>query len=405
MILVKYLLMKFMLSFVLSLLALCSSVLASDEINGRVSDVKDAIASRLNGKVYELVGSITYPPRLDASFFVITDETGSLPIYRGQDWPDGNVQRGDKVRLRCEITKLPKSPFGAYYHDVTVLSHDEATARTAEANEAELLKALTEGPSWWTLGKVLTALTILLSLVIATLIWNTMLRRLVERRSRELAEETVARISTELKVFERPRLAVELHDTIAQNLTGISLEIDIARKLLRNVSHEATEHLTTASTTLKSCRAELRNCLWDLRNQALEDPDMTSAIRKTLAPVTNGTPVSIRFNVPRERLSDHTAHAILSIIRELTVNAIRHGAATSIFVAGCIEGNSLLFSVRDNGTGFDPHCYPGVNEGHFGLSGIRERILSFEGDIDIISSPGAGTKVTARLHVPTDEQP
>ena len=396
--------MKFLLSFALAVFALCTSVLASDEINGHISDVKEAIGSRHNGKVYELVGSITYPPRLDASFFVISDETGSLPIYRGRDWPDGNIRRGDNVRLRCEITELPKSPFGAYYRDATVLSHDEAAARTAEKNEAELLKALTEGPSWWTFGKALTALTVLLALVIATVIWNTMLRRLVERRSRELAEETIARVSTELKVFERTRLAVELHDTIAQNLTGVSLEIDIARKLLRNASNEAIEHLTTASTTLKSCRAELRNCLWDLRNQALEDPDMTSAIRKTLAPVTNGTPVSIRFNVPRERLSDHTAHAILSIIRELTVNAIRHGAATSISVAGCIEGKFLLFSVRDNGTGFDPHCYPGVNEGHFGLSGIRERISSFEGDLDIISSPEGGTKVTAKLHVPTEDQ-
>ena len=395
--------MQFRPSVILAVLVLCTPATASDEINGRVSDVRDAIDSRQTGKVYELVGNITYPPRLDASFFVFTDETGSLPIYRGRDWPDGNVQRGDKVRLLCEITKLPKSPFGAYYRDTTVLLHDEMAARMAEANEAELLRALTEGPSWWTLGKILTMLFMLLSLVIATLIWNTMLRRLVERRSRELADETVARVSTELKIFERTRLAVELHDTIAQNLTGISMEIDIVRKLLQNASHEVTEHLMTASTTLKSCRAELRNCLWDLRNQALEDPDMTSAIRRTLAPVTNGVPVSIRFNVPRERLSDNTAHAILSIIRELTVNAIRHGAATSILVAGCIEGKSLLFSVRDNGTGFDPHCYPGVNEGHFGLSGIRERILSFEGELDITSTPGAGTKVTARLHVPTDD--
>ena len=130
---------------------------------------------------------------------------------------------------------------------------------------------------------------------------------------------------------------------------------------------------------------------------------MNDAVRRTLAPFVAGIELAVRFNVPRERLSDNTAHAILSIIRELTVNAIRHGAATSILVAGCIEGKSLLFSVRDNGTGFDPHCYPGVNEGHFGLSGIRERILSFEGELDITSTPGAGTKVTARLHVPTDD--
>lgn len=112
---------------------------------------------------------------------------------------------------------------------------------------------------------------------------------------------------------------------------------------------------------------------------------------------------SIRFNVPRERLTDNTAHILLRIIRELTTNAIRHGRATDIHIAGCIDDGQLFFSVRDNGCGFDPEAAPGVAEGHFGLLGIRERIELLGGELSIKSGVGEGTKISIRLKLPSEE--
>ena len=101
----------------------------------------------------------------------------------------------------------------------------------------------------------------------------------------------------------------------------------------------------------------------------------------------------MRFNVPREQLLETTTHAILRIIRELATNAVRHGAAKTIRIAGALENGRLLFSVSDDGRGFDPANHPGVNEGHFGLDGIRDRVSRFDGTLEIESAPGRGATI------------
>ena len=251
-----------------------------------------------------------------------------------------------------------------------------------------------ERPPWWTPGRLMIVIGGLLAVILGIVVRN----KLQKRKAAMLA-----RLSTELKVEERTRLAVELHDSLAQNLSGVSLEIDTATKVADEDSAAMKEHLGIATRTLKSCRDELRNCLWDLRNRALEEGSMDDAIRQTLAPHVAGVDVAIRFSVPRERISDNTAHAILRIVRELCTNAIRHGHATKIWIAGSIDGDKMRFSVRDNGCGFDPATAPGFAEGHYGLVGISERVETFEGIFDIVSSPGNGCKATITFNMPKED--
>ena len=66
-------------------------------------------------------------------------------------------------------------------------------------------------------------------------------------------------------------------------------------------------------------------------------------------------------------------------------------------IAGCLESDRLLFSVQDDGCGFDPENHPGVRQGHFGLQGIRERVNRFGGTVEIASAPGKGTKVSITI--------
>ena len=128
---------------------------------------------------------------------------------------------------------------------------------------------------------------------------------------------------------------------------------------------------------------------------------MNEAIRQTLEPYSDDAAISIRFLIPREILSDSTAHTILRIIRELVVNAIRHGHADKVKVAGTLENGKLLFSVSDNGCGFDVTSAPGLAEGHFGLQGIRERVDGLDGNFEIESKSGQGSKATVSIVLPS----
>ena len=254
-------------------------------------------------------------------------------------------------------------------------------------------------PPWWTPGRFAILVTALIAALAAIMLWNIMLRRLAEKRGSELMLSRLSQEESKLKVQERTRIAVELHDTIAQNLTGVSLEIDSAEQLAEKDKSGMMKHLAMASRALQSCRNELRNCLWDLRSRALEEDDLNEAIRRTVAPLVSDVDLAIRFNVPRKALADDTAHVLMRIVRELVQNAVRHGGASSVKIAGSLEDGVLRFSVRDDGRGFDPEDRPGVMQGHFGLQGIRERLNQFSGEMSIESAPGKGAKVSISMKI------
>ena len=256
-------------------------------------------------------------------------------------------------------------------------------------------------PSRLTPTRLLLVIAALLAALAVFAVWNRILKRIVELRSRELSREQVIRERSDMQKEERTRLAVELHDTIAQNLTGASFEINAAERLALSDTDKSLKHLGRAAQTLKSCRDELRNCIWDLRNRALDAPDMNTAIRRTLEPHIADTSLSVRFNVPRTIFSDNSAHALMRIIRELTLNAVRHGGAKSVKIAGNVENGVLHFSVRDDGSGFDPGNCPGLREGHFGLQGVRERIKKFNGTMTIESNAQTGTRIAMTMALPS----
>ena len=249
-------------------------------------------------------------------------------------------------------------------------------------------------PPWWTPGRLLVVVGSLLAALLGIIIWNRILNRLVERRSRELLREQAGRVGDRLKVGERTRLAVELHDSLSQTLTGVSFQIDAAEQARQKDPSQIKRYLDVARQTLQSCREELRNCLWDLRNNALEEADAGVAIRKTVEPQIGDAELAIDFNMPRQKFTDNTFHAILCIVRELAVNAVRHGQARRITVRGDLSDGRLVLSVADDGCGFDPDRRPGAEEGHFGLLGVAERVETLGGTLDIKSSPENGTTVS-----------
>lgn len=239
-------------------------------------------------------------------------------------------------------------------------------------------------PPWWTPARLALAIFVLLVALAVFALWNLTLRRLSEKRGRELFLERSANAMAELKTEERTRLAVELHDSISQILTGAAMQLDAGET-------------NAAKRILASCRRELRSCLWDLRSNAIDATDFADAVRETVAPHLGGRKLVVDMNIPSDALSEELRHAALRIIREATANAVRHGRATLVSISGEIDGQRLSFAVVDDGRGFDPSVTQGSATGHFGLLGMRERAKAFNGTVNIVSSPGSGTEVTVVL--------
>ena len=248
-------------------------------------------------------------------------------------------------------------------------------------------------PPWWTPMRFAVCLAILLGILVLALVWNASLRILVIRKSKALLREQAERLVETLKTDERTRLAADLHDYHSQNLTAIAYQVARARRFWKEQRNETGAVLEAVARMLKSCRTDLRNCLWDLRSDTLDEPDFAKAIRRTTTTVVGTARLAVRFEGSRARMSDPTAHAVLSILRELVANAVNHGHADEIHIAGECRPGLLRFSVRDNGHGFDPEACPSTSDGHFGLGNVRERLRRLGGSLDIDSHPGGGTYV------------
>ena len=276
----------------------------------------------------------------------------------------------------------------------SVFPHTEGfTVVPRIANDVQILRS----PPWWTTERLLTLIIALVLALLGAVVWNRALRRLAERRGRQLLKAEIGKVEADLRVDERTRLAAEIHDAVSQTITGVSFQIDAVERTFRTDLAAAEKLLAVVRRTLLSCREDLRRCLWDLRSNTLAEADFADAVRQTVRPWSGNAKVAVRFVVPRATLSDSTAHAVLSIVRELVVNAVRHGRARHVWIAGELREGRIRFSVRDDGAGFDTAARPGPKEGHFGLQGVKERTARTGGSVEIESAIGAGTKVTVEF--------
>ena len=263
---------------------------------------------------------------------------------------------------------------------------------------------VTKRPPWWTPKRLARVVGLSLAGLVVALAWIVALLRLAERRGRALYRsrqtedaERHAREIAELRMQDRTRLAVELHDTISQNLTGATMQIGTAAQFVGTDAERAVRHIDIATRTLDACREELRNCIWDLRSNTLDEKDLAEAVRKTVQRLVGDARLDVRFDAPREKLSDNAVHALLNIVRELAANAVRHGGASLVRVTGSLDGGMLSCAVEDDGFGFDPDDRPGLAEGHFGLQGVEERVDELGGELSIRSRKGEGTRVAFRI--------
>ncbi len=200
---------------------------------------------------------------------------------------------------------------------------------------------------------------------------------------------------------ERTRLAREIHDTLAQGLSGIAVRLEVVSRTMEDAPAKAIENLRIAQQMAKSSLGEARRFIWDLRPAAFETAGLADALKGTAEELVKGTPVQIDFSligVPRA-VSSIVENNLLRIGQEAVTNAIKHGKPGLIRIQLNYADHSLQLRIKDNGQGFDPATSNSKESGSFGLVGMRERIAQLGGDLVLRSQPGEGAELTVTIPI------
>jgi signal transduction histidine kinase len=202
---------------------------------------------------------------------------------------------------------------------------------------------------------------------------------------------------------ERGRLARDLHDALTQRLFSLNLTLEAAATTAGGPDPAAAvEAIHEARALVDSALAELRTLIFELRPPELEADGLVGALRKHAELVSRAHGIAV--TVADERPGDGPGPAqdverhLLRVAEEALSNAMRHSGASAVTVTLDV-GNGVgevVLAVTDDGRGFDPAARS-IASRKLGLISMRERVESAGGTLEIVSAPGAGTTVRARV--------
>jgi len=191
---------------------------------------------------------------------------------------------------------------------------------------------------------------------------------------------------------ERERMARELHDTLAQGVAGLILQLEALKAFQeQNNLEKAQNVLEQALDRARNTLSESRSAIEDLRN---EDTDFRTTVQKLIAEFSEIGKIHSTLHVELEivqTLPQHIQHHARRVLHEALTNIQKHAQAKNADISVVQSGNNLTLRIQDDGVGFDPkHLLP---RGHFGLQGFQERAQLTNSHYSLSSSPGEGTTI------------
>ena len=273
------------------------------------------------------------------------------------------------------------------------------------------LLALNLGLTSWDLRALLEFLPLVGFMLLFVFIYVALLVRQVEAheqtqkllRELEIAHQRLQEYADQVEELtlsqERERMARELHDTLAQGVAGLILQLEAADGHLEH-GNSARAHavvqqaMQRARTTLD----EARRAIQALRPAALEQGDLADALKREVDQftTTTGTPATLDIDGSLSELAVDGAQNVLRIVQESLTNVGRHADASHVLVRLAERDGFLQVMVQDDGVGFDMVEAQGQPD-RFGLAGMEERAQRIGGVLQVESSAGEGTTVTLQI--------
>jgi signal transduction histidine kinase len=221
-------------------------------------------------------------------------------------------------------------------------------------------------------------------------------RKMSEQKVLE-ARDQLQKLSAHLKNTredERKLISREVHDQLGQLGSAIKIELDWLSINEPVLSDKGKVHLQNALAVVKILIQTTRQLAASLRPAMLDELGLIASLKWQCAEFTKISAVECVFepSCDDSGLSLSLRTELFRICQEALTNVMRHAEATLVKIGLYVGENNIILEISDNGKGFDTTW----DSGHLGLIGIRERIYSVNGEFQIESTPGKGTKLTVK---------
>ena len=199
---------------------------------------------------------------------------------------------------------------------------------------------------------------------------------------------------------ERQRMAREIHDTLAQGLTGIITQLEAAEQT-RDRSADWRRHVDNALALARESLTEARRSVRAVRPETLETARLPDALVELGGrwSALNGVRAEVATTGTPRPLHPEVEVTLLRAAQEALANVARHAAASRVGLTLSYMTDVVTLDVRDDGTGFDVTGQPAPREpgGGYGLTAMRQRVTRVGGELAVESEPGGGTAISASV--------
>ncbi len=205
------------------------------------------------------------------------------------------------------------------------------------------------------------------------------------------------RMRYDLILSERSRIARELHDTLIQGFSGITMALQALTARVK--TPEERETLQDIISDAATCLRETRQSVAGLRAIPGPDSGLAASVERAVKEITETKLVRTKLSLDRtnRQLPPDVEYNLLRIVREAVNNAVKHSGADQIDVALRSSSDAIRITIKDDGSGFSRDDAASPGPGHYGIIGMKERASQIGAALDLVTQPGAGTTITLTL--------